>query len=144
MPDPAIVKAAAAGTRNIMRWAGMLGYDNSDGGKMEPIDGIPVIHPGFPVRRCPIPRVQEACVIVHLCQPGDHVQAGDAVAEVRDIWGRAIGDGVLRSEYDGFIIGRSHGILYYPGDAIYSLAIRDDAPYVTPYPEDYFSLPDNK
>jgi len=132
MPDPAIVTASAAGTRNVMRWAGMLD------GTMEPIRGIKVVDPGFPVRRRSTPRVEQACVVLHLVEAGDLVQAGDPVAEIRDIWGRPLGDGLLRSDYDGFVIGRSHGIYYYPGQAVLGMAIRDDEPLVAPYPEDYF------
>jgi len=132
MPDPAIVTASAAGTRNVMRWAGMLDGD------LEPITGIKIVDPGFPARRRSTPRVEQACVVVHRVAPGDLVQAGDPVAEVRDVWGRPLGDGWLRSEHDGFVMGRSHGIFYYPGDAVLGMAIRDDAPLVAPYPEDYF------
>lgn len=132
MPDPAIVAASAAGTRNVMRWAGMLDGDP------EPIEGIKIVDPGFPVRRRGAPRVSEACVVLHLVEAGDLVKTGDPLAEVRDIWGRPLGDGPLRSEYDGFVIGRSHGIYFYPGDEALVLAIRDDAPIVAPYPESYF------
>lgn len=132
MPDPIIVAAAVAGTRNVMRWAGMLD------GEMEPIAGIPVVDAGFPVRRCPSPRVTESCVALHLVQPGDLVSAGDPVAELRDVWGRPLGDGLLRAEYDGFVMGRAHGIYFYPGDAVLGMAIRDEAPLIGPYPEDYF------
>jgi len=132
MPDPAIVTASAAGTRNVMRWAGMLDGD------VEPIAGIKVVNPGFPARRRGTPRVEEACVVLHLVEPGDLVHEGDPVAEVRDVWGRPVGDGVLCVEYDGFVIGRSHGIYYYPGDPVLGMAVRDDAPLVAPYPEDYF------
>ncbi|MFQ6101139.1 MAG: succinylglutamate desuccinylase/aspartoacylase family protein [Anaerolineae bacterium] len=132
MPDPAIVAASVAGTRNVMRWAGMLDDDP------EPIEGIKVVDPGFPVRRRGTPRVDEACVVLHMVEAGDLVRAGDPVAEVRDVWGRPLGDGLLRSEHDGFVIGRSHGIYFYPGDAVLGMAIRDDAPLVAPYPEDYF------
>jgi hypothetical protein len=132
LPDPVIVTASAAGTRNVMRWAGML-----DGG-LEPITGIKLVDPGFPARRRSTPRVEQACVVVHRVAPGDLVQAGDPVAEVRDLWGRPLGDGWLRAEHDGFVIGRSHGIFYYPGDAVLGMAIRDDAPLVAPYPEDFF------
>jgi predicted deacylase len=132
MPDQAIVGAAVAGTRNVMRWAGMLD------GPPEPITGIKVIDPGFPVRRCPTPRVREACVVVHSVEPGDLIKAGDPVAEVRDIWGRPLGDGILRSKYEGFVIGREHGIYYYPGDAVLNMAIRNNDPLIVPYPEDYF------
>jgi predicted deacylase len=132
MPDPAITLAAVAGTRNIMRWAGMLD------GEMEPIQGIPVIDPGFPTRRCSTPRAEQACIVLHLVKPGDLVQRGDAVAEIRDVWGRPLGEGVIRSAFDGFVIGRSHGIYYYPGDPILGMAIRDDQPLLAPYPADFF------
>jgi predicted deacylase len=134
MPDPAIVAAAAAGTRNVMRWAGMLDGDP------EPIEDVPVIDLGFPVRRCMTPRVTEACVVLHLVQAGDPVQEGDPVAEVRDVWGRPLGEGLLRAEYDGFVMGRSHGIYFYPGEAVLGMAIRDEAPLVAPYPEDFFEV----
>jgi hypothetical protein len=132
MPDPAIVAASAAGTRNVMRWAGILDGDD------EPIEGIQMVDPGFPVRRRDTPRAQEPCVVLHLVEPGDLVGAGDPVAEVRDVWGRPLGDGYLHSEFDGFVIGRSHGIYYYRGDPVLGMAVRDDAPRVAPYPEDYF------
>ena len=132
MPDPAIVAASAAGTRNVMRWAGMLDGD------AEPIEGIKLVDPGFPVRRRGTPRVKEACVVLHLVEPGDLVKVNDPVARVLDVWGRPLGDGFLRSEHDGFVMGRSHGIYFYPGNAVLGMAIRDDAPLVAPYPEDYF------
>jgi hypothetical protein len=132
MPDPAIVAASATGTRNVMRWAGMLDGDP------EPIEGIKVVEAGFPVRRCSTPRVDRACVAIHLVAPGDLVKKGDPVAEIRDVWGRPLGDGLLRAEYDGFVMGRSHGIYYYPGEAVLGMAIRDEAPLVAPYPEDFF------
>jgi predicted deacylase len=132
MPDAAIVSAAAAGTRNVMRWAGMLD------GHLESIEGIQLVDAGFRVRRCGTPRVDTACVVLHLVEPGDIVKAGDPVAEVRDVWGRPVEDGLLRSEYDGFVIGRSHGIYYYPGNEVLGMAIRDDAPLVAPYPADYY------
>ena len=132
MPDRSIVSAAAAGTRNVMRWAGMLD------GNPEPIEGIKVVEAGFPVRRRGTPRVDEPCVVLHLVEPGDLVSAGDAVAEVRDVWGRPLGDGLLLSEYDGFVLGRSHGIYFYPGDAVLGMAIHDEAPLVAPYPEEFY------
>ena len=134
MPDPAIVAAAGAGTRNVMRWAGMLDSEP------EPIEGVPVVDVGFPVRRGMTPRVDEACVVLHLVQSGDRVHKGDAVAEVRDVWGRPLGEGLLRSEYEGFVMGRSHGIYFYPGEAVLCLAIRDEASLVAPYPEDFFKV----
>jgi predicted deacylase len=133
MPDPAIVRASVVGTRNVMRWTGMLDGDP------EPIEGILVVDPGYPVRRLSTPRVKQAGVVMHLVASGDMVENGQPVAELRDIWGRPIGDGVMRSEYDGFVIGRSHGILFYPGEPVLSMAVPLDGEMVEPYPEDYFN-----
>jgi predicted deacylase len=132
MPDPAIISSAVRGTRNVMRWAGMLP------GEPEPIEDIRVVDAGFPVRRIRTPRAEEACAVLHLVEPGDKVRVGDAVAETRDVWGRPVGSGLLHSVYDGYVIGRAHGIFFYPGDAILTMAVRDDEPLVGPYPEDFF------
>ena len=64
VPDPAIIQAACAGTRNVMRWAGMLKDDT------EAIEGIRVIRPGYAVRRMRTPRVPEACIVHHLVDAG--------------------------------------------------------------------------
>ncbi|MEP7359819.1 MAG: succinylglutamate desuccinylase/aspartoacylase family protein, partial [Anaerolineales bacterium] len=132
LPDPAIVSAAGAGLRNVMRWAGMLPGDP------EPIAGIRLPNPGFACRRRMAPYTSQACVIHHLCEPGDLIEKGQAIAEVRDIYGRPVGEKVLYSEYDGWVIARSHGVIYYPGQEVYGLAIRDDLPTVQAYPKDYF------
>ena len=132
MPDPHIVHAAVAGLRNVLRWAGMLG------GYPEPITGIRIADPGFPCRRRSTPRVSQPCIVRHLVEPGDIVRKGDLIAEVRDIWGRPTGEKILRSEYDGWIIGRTHGIVYYPGTEVVGMAIKDDLPTVQPYPKGYW------
>jgi hypothetical protein len=49
---------------------------------------------------------------------------------------------VVRAEADGFVVGRSHGIYFYPGQTLFTLAIRDDAPLVAPYPDGYFKTSD--
>jgi uncharacterized protein len=129
MPDPTVVAAAVVGVRNVLRWAQMLAGDT------EPIKGIKVVEPGFPCRRRRTPRVSQACIVRHLVEPGDLVKKGDPVAELRDVWGRPVGEKILRSEYDGWIIGRTQGIAYYPGTEVCGMAIRDDLPAVQPYPE---------
>jgi len=131
VPEPAIVNASIAGTRNVMRKLGMLDSE------YEPIPGIKVIDLGFPVRRCSTPRVKKACVVLHCVQAGEIVKAGDPVAEIRDIWGRPIGNGYLYSEYDGFVIGRQHGIYFYPGAPVLAMAIPNNDPLIVPYPKDY-------
>lgn len=127
-PDPAIVSAAVAGTRNVLRSVGVLD------GAPEPITGIKKIEPETPVRRTRALRVDRACVLLHLVEAGDRVEAGEPVAEVRDAWGRPLGDGLLRSRHDGFVIGLPRGIYFFPGAPAAYLAIPDNAPRVVPYP----------
>lgn len=129
-PTPEVVNAGVTGLRNVMRWGGMLG------GEMEPITGIKVVDPGFPTHRRSVARVTHPCIVHHLKEPGDLVKVGDPLVEMRDAWGRVLG--VLTSEYEGFVISRPTGILYYPGDAAMLLAIRDEQPRVGEYPENYF------
>ncbi len=129
-PLPAVVNAGVAGLRNVMRWGGMLE------GEMEPITGIKVVDPGYPTHRRSVARVTQSCIVHHLKEPGDLVKVGDPLVEMRDAWGRPLG--VLTSEYDGFVISRPTGILYYPGEATVLLAIRDHEPRVGEYPEKYF------
>lgn len=132
MPDPAVVRAAAAGLRNVLRWAGMLP------GALEAISGIKVVDPGYPCRRHSAPRVSQPCVVEHLCQPGDTISQGQPLAAIRDIWGRPTGEKVLKSEFDGWVIGRHNSVVHYPGASLYSLAIRDELPSVQAYPKDYW------
>jgi uncharacterized protein len=115
------VAAVVSGIHNVLRWAGMLP------GTPTPIDGVPVIDRGYPVHRTTHPRVPVACLIHTLVQPGDHVQAGDPVARMVDIYGRPVGtaDGLLRTDYDGFVLGLFPGMAFYTNDSIIGLAIRD-------------------
>ncbi len=132
VPDLRIVEAAVRGARNVLRWAGMLP------GPMEPIDQVRVVDPGYPIRRSSVLRVDQACVLHHLVEAGDTLAPGQAVAEIRDIWGRPIEDGYLRNHQEAVVLGRPHGIYFYPGDVALHIAIRDDAPLVAPYPAGFF------
>ena len=51
--------------------------------------------------------------------------------------GRPLVPPVLRCGYEGFVLGRRHGIYFYPGQSVTVLAIRDDLPLVAPYPKDF-------
>jgi hypothetical protein len=132
MPDPAMVRAATAGLRNLLRWGGMLG------GRPEPITGIQLIDPGYPCRRMDTPRVSTACIVHHLVNAGDIVEQGQPLAEIRDIWGRPTAEKILRSEHDGWIMARTPGIAYYPGTPVCTMAVRSDLDTVQPYPRDFF------
>ena len=131
VPDPAIIQAACAGTRNVMRWAGMLTDEP------EAIEDTRVIRPGYPVRRMRTPRVPEACIVHHLVDAGVRVGKGDVVAEMRDVWGRPVGNGVIRSSYEGIVLGRAHGVYFYPGQPILTMAVRDGDRLTAPYPDTY-------
>lgn len=128
MPDPHHVHAAVTGLRNVLKWAGMLE------GEYEPITGIKVVSPSYPVRRRGTPRLSCSGIVRHLVEPGDTVKPGDPIAEIRDIWGRPIAEKVFHSEYEGYILGRCHGIVHYPGTELFGMAIKDDLPAVMPYP----------
>ncbi len=129
VPDPVIIQAACAGTRNVMRWAGML-EDEPEG-----IEDIRVIRPGYPVRRMRTPRVKEACIVHHLVDAGVRVGKGDVVAEIRDVWGRPVGNGVIRSSHEGIVLGRTHGVYLYPGQPILTMAVRDGDTLTAAYPD---------
>ncbi len=115
------VNSVVTAIRNVIRWAGMLPDPP------EPLCDIPIIKPGYPVRRTLHPRVPQACIIQHMVAPGDWVREGEPVARMVDIYGRPIGPdgGILRTKYEGFVIGLFPGIAFYPNDAILGLAVRD-------------------
>ncbi len=131
-PDPDIVRAAVAGTRNVLRWAGMLD------GEMEPITGIRLAQPGYRARRTESVRIPHTAIFLSRVEAGDVFQVGDPLGDLVDVWGRPVGEGVLRAEHDGFVLGREGGIYHYEGDTVLHVAIRDEHPLVAPYPEDYF------
>ncbi|MCZ2097886.1 MAG: succinylglutamate desuccinylase/aspartoacylase family protein, partial [Anaerolineae bacterium] len=124
------VRAAAAGIRNVMRWAGMLPDP------VEPIRDVPVIDLGHPVRRIQHPRVTTACIVQHLVQPGERVERGQPVARMVDVFGRPVetSDGVLCTEFDGFVLGLYPSLAHYPNEAVLGLAVRDDSSLVQPIP----------
>ena len=138
MPMPSILEAAVAGTRNVLRWAGMLP------GSMEKIEGIQVVDPGFPVHRSRALRAVEPCIADVHVQSGDIIHAGDALADLRDIWGRPLEKPVLVAEHDGIVLSPAEGILFNAGETIIYTAIKDETPLVCPYPEDYFKPEEGK
>jgi len=128
--DPAIVTAAVTGLRNVMRHIGMLGD------APEPILGIQVLNPGFPVRRMVHPYAPESGIVQFLVKSGDPVTAGDPVARLTDIYGRPIGphDGLVITEYDGYVLGLNVGAVCYQHDSLLSLLVRDEGDLVLPFP----------
>jgi predicted deacylase len=125
--------AATVGLRNVMRWAGMLP------GEAEPMPAIPFPRVGFAVRRMMHPRAPCSGIVSHLVDAGQVVHAGDAVARLTDIYGRPLGrdDGLLRTEHDGYVVGRMQGNVYYENEPVLWLAVKDASTMVLPYPEDF-------
>jgi predicted deacylase len=125
------VQAVSTGIRNVMRWAGMLP------GPFELMPDIPVIRPGFPVRRTTQPHVSEACLVHYLVEPGDRLETGDPVAKMVDIYGKPVGPegGLLRTGSDGFVLGLFPRIAFYPNEPIMGLAVRDDSDLVVQFPD---------
>jgi hypothetical protein len=52
------------------------------------------------------------------------------IADLRDIWGRPVGEGVVRAERERWLIGLRDGILAFKGSTLGTLAVRDDEPLV--------------
>lgn len=128
--DAHVVEACLAGMRNTLRWAGLLP------GKFEPVKGIKKLNASGPLRRCIHPRAPRAGIVHHIVRPGERVSAGDPLARIVDIFGRPVGDddGLILSEYDGYVIAWQHGVVRYEGEPIMIMAIPDDAALVLPYP----------
>jgi predicted deacylase len=131
--DYALRDGAATGIRNVMHWAGMLP------GELEPMPPIPYPQIDYPVRRMMHPRATASGIVKHLVDTGDIVQAGQPVARMVDIYNRPLGpdNGLIRTEHDGYIVGRMQGEAYYEGEPVLWMAVRDDNNLILPYPEDY-------
>ncbi len=129
--EPNALRAGVAGIHNALVWAGML----PDAPIV--IDWIAQPDLGYPVRCEPHPRASAAGVFHKLVRPGEVVFKDQPVAELRDIWGRPLGDdrGFIRTQKDGWVLSLRSGVGVYPGQAIMDLAVRDDDPLVEPWPE---------
>jgi predicted deacylase len=122
------VRAAIVGLRNLMRWAGMLP------GAHEPMPPLPRPKTSQRLRREDGPYPAAAGILDYRVQPGDTLPAGGVMADLRDLWGRPIGDGVVRVQTESWVIGVEDGILAYPGAAIAHVAVPEDSPVVDVWP----------
>ncbi len=123
--DPAGYEAGVRGVLSVLRWTGLL----HDQGEV-----LQSTHTPYPVRAVDEPRAPASGVVRYLVEPGAHVQADTPLATLSDIWGRPVGDGVVRAEQEGWVVGLSNGSLTYPRQGLASLAVRDEAPLVAPWP----------
>ena len=127
--DPAAVEAGVAGVRNVLRWAGMLP------GAPEPITACPVVDPGHPTRRDDSARAPKSGLLAPVLEPGARFATGQLLARMVDLWGRPLDGAEVAAPADGWLIGWNNGLAKYADQTVASLAIRDDAPLVAPYPD---------
>lgn len=126
--DERNVRAAVIGLRNLLRWAGLLP------GEREPMPMLPRPKTTQRLRREDGPYPPAAGILDYRVQPGDTLPAGAVMAELRDLWGRPIGDGVVRVQAESWVIGLEDSILAYPGAAIAHVAVVEDSPVVDVWP----------
>ena len=128
--DQAIVTAAVTGVRNVLRSIGML--DSAP----EPTEGVRVLNPPYPVRRMLHPFAPASGIVEYKVRSGDSITAGQAVARLTDIYGCPIGadDGLIRTEFDGYVLGLSVGAACYQGNPLLSIATHDDNNLILSYP----------
>jgi len=127
---PKIVSGSVKGTRNVLRWAGMLNTPK------EEITEFHVQKPEERIRRCEHPRSKQSGLIRFLVNPGDSVKKGQSIAQITDILGKPIGDGNIRAEYDGYMIALQSKMTVYPNDAIAEMGIKDEEPLIAPMQSD--------
>ncbi|UIO99418.1 succinylglutamate desuccinylase/aspartoacylase family protein [Halobaculum sp. CBA1158] len=93
-------------------------------------DGVPDAPVEYPVRRFVGPRTETAGVVRHRVAVGEPVEAGEVVADVVTPHGEVLE--AVESERDGYVIGRAEGVAVYEGQAVASMAVRDDGDLVVP------------
>jgi len=125
---PEVVAESIKGTRNVLRWAGMLD------GPMEKISDFGIDRPTKRVKRFEHPRAPKSGIIKLLANPGQLVKAGDPIAKFTDIHGRPIGDGFIRTDYDGIMIALRSKMDVYPNDIVSEMGIEDDELIIAQYP----------
>ena len=104
------------------------------GGEREQMPPLPKPATDRRLRREDGPYPPASGVLDYRVQPGDTLLPGGVVADLRDIWGRPIGDGVVRVDAESWIIGIEDGLLAYPGAAIAHIGIVEDSPVVDLWP----------
>ena len=126
--DERNVRAAVIGLRNLLRWAGMLG------GEREPMPALPRPQTSARLRREDGPYPQASGILDYRVEAGDWLAAGGVIADLRDIWGRPIGEGVVKVETAAWVIEIEDGLLAYPGAAVAHLGVVEDSPIVDLWP----------
>ncbi|WP_058365929.1 succinylglutamate desuccinylase/aspartoacylase family protein [Haloparvum sedimenti] len=122
--------AGVAGVYAVAAEFGLLDAADVPDDLPAPGEGVPDAPVDFPVRRFRGPRTETAGLIRHRVAAGDAVAAGDTVADVVSPTGEPRAE--VTVDRDGYVLGRAEGLAAYEGDAVASLAVRDDGDLVVP------------
>ncbi|MHA1638325.1 MAG: succinylglutamate desuccinylase/aspartoacylase family protein [Candidatus Thorarchaeota archaeon] len=125
---PEVVAGSVKATMNLLRWAEMLD------GEIEEITEFEVPKPKERLQRIEHPRSGHSGVIKFLVSPGEKVTKGQPIAKITDIFGRPLGDGYIRTEYDGYMIALYSMMAVYPHGAISEMGIKDNEPLLVKMP----------
>lgn len=123
---PDIIAGSVKATRNVLRWAGML-----DSPKEE-ITEFEVPKPEHRLRRFEHPRTMHSGIIRILVEPGEKVTKGQPIARITDIHGRPIGDGIIKTEHDGYMIALRDQMHIYSQQQVSEIGIKDEFDIVAP------------
>ena len=124
--NPQVVAGSVKGTKNVLKHVGMLD------GPIETITEFPIPTPKEQLRRSSHPRTKHSGIIQFLVNPGDQVKKGEPIATITDILGRKLGDGYIRTNYDGYIVALRSEMTVYQNNYIAEMGIKDDVPVVVP------------
>jgi predicted deacylase len=82
------------------------------------------------------PYSPDSGILTYSVKAGDTVSIGEPIARLVDIFGRPVGNdnGLIRTEFDGTVLGLMQGAICYQNSPLISLAIRDENELVMPYP----------
>ncbi len=125
---PEIVAGAVKAIRNLLRWAGMLDSPR------EAITEYKVPVPEYRLRRIEHPRATHSGIVKMLVGPGEKVIKGQVIAKITDIHGRPVGEGVIKTEYEGYMIALRDEITVYPNTGISEMGIKDEDDILAPMP----------
>ena len=109
---PEIIAGSVKATRNVLRWAGML-----DSPKEE-ITEFTVPVPEYRLRRIEHPRATKSGIVRLRVGPGEKVKKGQVIASITDIHGKPIGEGLIKTEHDGYMIALRDRMTIYPHQGV--------------------------
>ena len=127
--DPTAMRAGCQGIENALMWAGMLP------GAPQTISTVPVPDLGYSVCRDEHPRAPTSGLVTYRVRPGQVVHEGDIIAMLRDIYARPIGEGIIRTERAGWVIGLCTSMAVYRNAYLTELAVHDHEPLVARFPD---------